>query len=156
VLLVLVDDRWGIDALTKLGRSGGLGRRDGAARLQIPHPHPPGIGAVSLGPESVLLTVLLALLTINAVNFIDGLDGLAAGVGAIAALAFFVFSYSLSSGQITSGLEQERISAPTLIAVVLAGACLGSCRTTSTPPASSWATPGRCSSACCWPAPPRA
>jgi UDP-GlcNAc:undecaprenyl-phosphate GlcNAc-1-phosphate transferase len=69
--------------------------------------------------------VLLALLTINAVNFIDGLDGLLAGVGAIAALALFAFSYSLSSGSLTAGVGQERITAPTLIAAVLAGACLG-------------------------------
>jgi UDP-GlcNAc:undecaprenyl-phosphate GlcNAc-1-phosphate transferase len=125
VLLGLVDDRWGIDALTKLAGqvvSAGVMVLLGLQLLTLTLP---GIGAVSLGPESVLLTVLLALLTINAVNFIDGLDGLAAGVGAIAALAFFVFSYSLSSGQITSGVAQERISAPTLIAVVLAGACLG-------------------------------
>jgi UDP-GlcNAc:undecaprenyl-phosphate GlcNAc-1-phosphate transferase len=73
----------------------------------------------------VLLTVALTLLTVNAINFVDGLDGLAAGVGAIAALAFFAYSYSLSSGQITGGLQLERISSPTLIAVVLAGACLG-------------------------------
>ena len=71
------------------------------------------------------LTILLALLTVNAINFIDGLDGLAAGVGAIAALAFFAFSYSLSSGLGAEGVQQERISSPTLIAVVLAGACLG-------------------------------
>ena len=69
--------------------------------------------------------MLLALLTVNAINFIDGLDGLAAGVGAIAALALFAFSYGLSSGRVTFGVAQERISAPTLIAVVLAGACLG-------------------------------
>jgi UDP-GlcNAc:undecaprenyl-phosphate GlcNAc-1-phosphate transferase len=85
----------------------------------------PGVGAVSLGPEGVPLTVVLVLLTVNAVNFIDGLDGLLAGVGAIAALALFAFSYSLSSGRLTFGVAQERISAPTLIAVVLAGVCLG-------------------------------
>jgi UDP-GlcNAc:undecaprenyl-phosphate GlcNAc-1-phosphate transferase len=125
VLLGLVDDRWGIDALTKLaGQLVAVGVMV-LLGLQILTLTLPGVGAVSLGPESVLLTVLLALLTINAINFIDGLDGLAAGVGAIAALAFFAFSYSLSSGQITSGIAQERISSPTLIAVVLAGACLG-------------------------------
>jgi UDP-GlcNAc:undecaprenyl-phosphate GlcNAc-1-phosphate transferase len=125
VLLGLVDDRWGVDALTKLaGQVVAVGVMV-LLGLQILTLTLPGVGAVSLGPESVLLTVLLALLTVNAINFIDGLDGLAAGVGGIAALAFFVFSYSLSSGQFTGGLGQERISAPTLIAVVLAGACLG-------------------------------
>jgi UDP-GlcNAc:undecaprenyl-phosphate GlcNAc-1-phosphate transferase len=83
------------------------------------------VGAISLGTEGVPLTVLLVLLTVNAVNFIDGLDGLLAGVGAIAALALFFFSYGLASGRVTFGVAQERISAPTLIAVVLAGACLG-------------------------------
>ena len=52
-------------------------------------------------------------------------SGLAAGVGAIAALALFAFSYSLSSGRVTEGVGQDRITSPTLIAVVLAGACLG-------------------------------
>ena len=125
VLLGLIDDRFGIDALTKLAGqvvSAGVMVLLG---LQLITLTLPGIGAISLGPESVLLTVLLALLTVNAINFVDGLDGLAAGVGAIAALAFFAFSYSLSSGQVTGGVAQERISSPTLIAVVLAGACLG-------------------------------
>ncbi|MBW3551062.1 MAG: hypothetical protein KY442_09690, partial [Proteobacteria bacterium] len=80
----------------------------------------PGVGAIALGPESVLLTVIITLLTVNAINFIDGLDGLAAGVGAIAALALFAFSYSLASGVLTGGLAQDRITSPTLIAVVLA------------------------------------
>ena len=124
-LLGLVDDRWGLDALTKLAGqlvSAGVMVLLGLQLLTLTLP---GVGAVSLGPESVILTVFLALLTITAINFIDGLDGLAAGVGAIAALAFFAFSYSLSSGKVTGGLAQERISAPTLIAIVLAGACLG-------------------------------
>jgi UDP-GlcNAc:undecaprenyl-phosphate/decaprenyl-phosphate GlcNAc-1-phosphate transferase len=125
VLLGLVDDRWGIDALTKLAGQVVAAGVMVLLGLQILTLTLPGVGAVSLGPESVLLTVLLALLTVNAINFIDGLDGLAAGVGAIAALAFFAFSYSLSSGQVTGGLAQERISAPTLIAIVLAGVCLG-------------------------------
>jgi UDP-GlcNAc:undecaprenyl-phosphate GlcNAc-1-phosphate transferase len=64
-------------------------------------------------------------MTVNAINFIDGLDGLAAGVGAIASLAFFAFCVSLSNGSVTHGVHQDRISSPTLIAVVLAGACLG-------------------------------
>jgi len=85
----------------------------------------PGIGAIALGQERVPLTILIALVTINAINFVDGLDGLAAGVGAIAALAFFTFSYTLSSGSLTDGVVQSRIDSPTLIAVVLAGACLG-------------------------------
>jgi UDP-GlcNAc:undecaprenyl-phosphate GlcNAc-1-phosphate transferase len=123
-LLGLVDDRFELDALTKLAGqvvAAGIMILLGLQMLTITLP---GVGAVSLGTEGVPLTVLLALLTVNAVNFIDGLDGLLAGVGAIAALALFAFSYSLSSG-FALGVGQERISAPTLIAAVHAGACLG-------------------------------
>ncbi|MCU1588941.1 MAG: putative undecaprenyl-phosphate alpha-N-acetylglucosaminyl 1-phosphate transferase [Frankiales bacterium] len=125
VLLGLVDDKWGIDALTKLAGQVVAAGIMVLLGLQLLTLSLPGVGQLSLGPEGVPLTVLLALLTVNAINFIDGLDGLAAGVGAIAALAFFAFSYSLSSGSVTHGVAQERISSPTLIAVVLAGACLG-------------------------------
>ncbi len=125
VLLGAVDDRWGIDALTKLAGQVLAAGVMVLLGLQILTLNLPGVGAVSLGQESVILTVGLALLTINALNFVDGLDGLAAGVGAIAALAFFAFSYALSSGVITSGVAQERIQAPTLIAIVLAGVCVG-------------------------------
>ncbi|MCA1711441.1 MAG: undecaprenyl/decaprenyl-phosphate alpha-N-acetylglucosaminyl 1-phosphate transferase [Actinobacteria bacterium] len=125
VLLGAVDDKWGIDALTKLAGQVVAAGVMVLLGLQLLTLTLPGLGALSLGPEGVPLTVLLALLTVNAINFIDGLDGLAAGVGAIAALAFFAFSYSLSSGSVTAGVEQERISSPTLIAVVLAGACVG-------------------------------
>jgi len=125
VLLGFVDDRWGIDALTKLAGQVVAAGIMVLLGLQLLTLTLPGLGALSLGPEGVPLTVLLALLTVNAINFIDGLDGLAAGVGAIAALAFFAFSYSLSSGTVTSAVKQERISSPTLIAVVLAGVCLG-------------------------------
>jgi len=125
VLLGLVDDKWGIDALTKLAGQVVAAGIMVLLGLQLLTLSLPGFGQLSLGPEGVPLTVLLALLTVNAINFIDGLDGLAAGVGAIAALAFFAFSYSLSSGSVTHGVAQDRISSPTLIAAVLAGACLG-------------------------------
>jgi UDP-GlcNAc:undecaprenyl-phosphate GlcNAc-1-phosphate transferase len=126
VLLGAVDDRWGIDALTKLAGQVLAAGVMVLIGLQLITLTIPGVeGAISLGPESVILTVAITLLTVNAINFVDGLDGLAAGVGAIAALAFFAFSYSLASGAVTGGVAQDRISAPTLIAVVLAGACLG-------------------------------
>lgn len=124
VLLGLVDDKWGMDALTKLAGQVVAAGVMVLLGLQLLTLNLPGIN-LSLGPEGVPLTVLLALLTVNAINFIDGLDGLAAGVGAIAALAFFAFSYSLSSGLASNNIQQDRISSPTLIAVVLAGACLG-------------------------------
>jgi len=124
-LLGFADDRWQLDAVTKLAGQTVAAGIMVLLGLQLLTITLPGVGAISLGPEGAPLTVLLVLLTVNAVNFIDGLDGLLAGVGAIAALALFVFSYSLSSGRITFGVSQERISAPTLIAAVLAGACLG-------------------------------
>jgi UDP-GlcNAc:undecaprenyl-phosphate GlcNAc-1-phosphate transferase len=124
-LLGMADDKWQLDAVTKLAGqtvAAGIMVLLGLQMLTVTFP---GVGAISLGTEGVPLTVLLVLLTVNAVNFIDGLDGLLAGVGAIAALALFFFSYGLASGRVTFGVAQERISAPTLIAVVLAGACLG-------------------------------
>jgi len=125
VLVGVVDDIWPLDALTKLaGQVVAVGVMI-LQGLQLIGLNLPGIGYTSLGPEGVPLTVLLALLTVNAINFVDGLDGLAAGVGAIAALAFFAFSYSLSTGLVTGGVQLERISSPTLIGAVLAGACLG-------------------------------
>jgi UDP-GlcNAc:undecaprenyl-phosphate/decaprenyl-phosphate GlcNAc-1-phosphate transferase len=60
------------------------------------------------------------VVTINAVNFTDGLDGLAAGIGAIAACSFLVYSYALAR---VVGVRAELL--PTLVAVLLAGACLG-------------------------------
>jgi UDP-GlcNAc:undecaprenyl-phosphate GlcNAc-1-phosphate transferase len=125
VLLGAVDDRWGIDALTKLAGQVLAAGVMVLIGLEVILLTLPGIGTVSLGSERVLLTIGITLLTVNAINFVDGLDGLAAGVGAIAALAFFVFSYGVASGALTGGLGQDRITSPTLIAVVLAGACLG-------------------------------
>ena len=107
----------------------------------------PGVGAMALGPEGVVLTIGITLLTVNAINFVDGLDGLAAGVGAIAALAFFAFSYALASGGVTGGVARtaspRRPSSPSC----WPARAWASCRTTSTRRGSSWATPARCSSA---------
>ncbi len=124
VLVGFADDVWGLDALSKLAGQVMAAGVMVLLGLQLLTLSLPLLGAVALGPESVPITVLVALLTINAINFVDGLDGLAAGVGAITALAFFAFSYALSSGSATE-IAQARISAPTLIAAVLAGSCLG-------------------------------
>lgn len=125
VLVGLVDDTLGLDALTKLAGQVVAAGVMVLVGLQVLTLTLPGVGAVALGVEGVPLTIVLTLLTVNAINFVDGLDGLAAGVGAIAALAFFAFSYSLSTGAVTSGVALDRISSPTLIAAVLAGTCLG-------------------------------
>ena len=121
--LGVIDDRWGLDALTKLtGQIAAAGIMV-LLGVQLSFIFLPvaDIGTLILGPEiGVPLTILFTVLTVNALNFIDGLDGLAAGVSAIAALAFFVYSYYL--GRVG---YNDVMSAPALITAVLAGACLG-------------------------------
>jgi UDP-GlcNAc:undecaprenyl-phosphate GlcNAc-1-phosphate transferase len=122
-LLGVLDDRWGLDALTKLTgqiAAAGVMVLFGVQLLYLFLPVA-DIGTLILGPSvGVPATILLTVLTVNALNFIDGLDGLAAGVSAIAALAFFAYSYHLG----LAGYG-DVASAPALITVVLAGACLG-------------------------------
>lgn len=119
--LGVLDDRWGLDALTKL--SGQIVAAGVLVLLgvQLSDLQVPWVGTVSLGPQlGVPLTVALTVLFINAINFIDGLDGLAAGVVAIAALASYVYSYQLQVD------FRFIVAAPgTLTAIVLAGACVG-------------------------------
>ncbi|GAA2721789.1 MULTISPECIES: MraY family glycosyltransferase [Streptomyces] len=120
-ILGVLDDKWGVDALVKLGGqmiAAGVMVLQGLTILFIPVP---GVGTVSLTPmQGTLLTVALVVITINAVNFVDGLDGLAAGMVCIAAAAFFMYAYRMWYGH---GLES---AAPgTLIAAVLMGMCLG-------------------------------
>jgi UDP-GlcNAc:undecaprenyl-phosphate GlcNAc-1-phosphate transferase len=101
-LVGFVDDRFQLDAITKLAGQTVAAGVLVLIGLQLITITLPGVGAISLGPDGVL-----------------------AGVGAIAALTVFAVSYTLASGKATFGVAQERISAPTLIAVVLAGVCLG-------------------------------
>ncbi|NJP65977.1 MraY family glycosyltransferase [Streptomyces spiramenti] len=120
-LLGVLDDKWGVDALVKLGCqmiAAGVMVMQGLAILWLPIP---GVGVVALTPvQSILLTVALVVVTINAVNFVDGLDGLAAGMVCIAAAAFFLYTYRLWYGH---GVEA---AAPaTLFSAVLIGMCLG-------------------------------
>jgi UDP-GlcNAc:undecaprenyl-phosphate GlcNAc-1-phosphate transferase len=121
VLIGAADDKWGLDALTKLAGqivAAGIMVLQGVQLLYIPLP---GGGALSLDSDiGVPLTVLFVVVTINAINFIDGLDGLAAGVVAISSLSFFAYSYELSVVH-----HIDRATAPTLLAAVLAGACIG-------------------------------
>jgi UDP-GlcNAc:undecaprenyl-phosphate/decaprenyl-phosphate GlcNAc-1-phosphate transferase len=120
-LVGAIDDRWELDALTKLAGqilAAGVTVLQGVQLYFIPLPnqHP-----LSLSPEvSAPITVLFIVVTINAVNFIDGLDGLAAGVVAIASLAFFAYSYQL----LVKG-NLAVMATPTLVTALLAGACLG-------------------------------
>jgi UDP-GlcNAc:undecaprenyl-phosphate GlcNAc-1-phosphate transferase len=122
VLIGAADDKWGLDALTKLAGqivAAGIMVLQGVQFLYLPVPGT--TGALSLGSDlGVPLTVLFVVVTINAVNFIDGLDGLAAGVVGIASLAFFAYSYELSVVH-----HFDRAAAPTLLTAILAGSCLG-------------------------------
>ena len=119
VLLGMADDRFELDALTKLAGqvfTAGILLLYGIQILWLP------INGVITLPPSIgqLLTVLIVLVVINAVNFIDGMDGLAAGVVAISGIAFFAFSYLLA---VDYGFS--RAGAPSLITAVLIGICLG-------------------------------
>ena len=119
VVLGMADDRFELDALTKLAGqvfTAGILLLYGIQILWLP------INGVITLPPSIgqLLTVLIVLVVINAVNFIDGLDGLAAGVVAISGIAFFAFAYLLA---VDDGFS--RAGAPSLITAVLIGICLG-------------------------------
>ena len=119
VLLGMADDRFELDALTKLAGqvfTAGILLLYGIQILWLP------INGVITLPPSIgqLLTVLIVLVVINAVNFIDGLDGLAAGVVAISGIAFFAFAYLLA---VEYGFS--RAGAPSLVTAVLIGICLG-------------------------------
>jgi UDP-GlcNAc:undecaprenyl-phosphate GlcNAc-1-phosphate transferase len=118
----IIDDRFELDSLTKLaGQVLATAIMVTRGGVQLAEIYIPGSGTFILGQDlAIPVTIALTVLTINAVNFIDGLDGLAAGVTAIGAGAFFVYSYHL--GQ--TGLL-DITAAPTLLAAVLAGSCIG-------------------------------
>jgi len=115
------DDKWDLDALTKLAGqvlAAGVMVLQGLQIIWLPVP---GLVTLSLDPTSgTVLTILIVVATINAVNMVDGLDGLAAGMVGIGALAFFGYSYRL---WVVNGLE--RAAVPTLVTAVLAGLCIG-------------------------------
>ncbi|WP_342743021.1 hypothetical protein [Pseudonocardia ammonioxydans] len=126
----LLDDRYDLDAVTKFAAqvtAGGLLVLYGVQWMMIWIPLGGGGTGISgsllsLGQgQGVLLTVLLTVGLVNAMNFVDGLDGLAAGIGLIATLATAVFCIGLIS---ENGNDPAAFT-PALIAVVLAGACLG-------------------------------
>ncbi|WP_309248589.1 MraY family glycosyltransferase [Streptomyces sp. MNP-20] len=120
-LIGVLDDKFEIDALIKLGGqmiAAGVMVMQGLTILWLPIP---GVGTVSLTQwQGTLLTVALVVITINAVNFVDGLDGLAAGMVCIAATAFFMYAY-----RIWYGYGIEAAAPATLFAAILMGMCLG-------------------------------
>jgi len=119
VVLGMIDDKWGLDAPTKLAGqvlAAGLMALQGIAVIWLPLG-----GILVLDPlTSVLFTVFIVLISINAINMIDGLDGLAAGIVAVAAGAFFAYSFLLS---VDFGIERATLA--TLVSVLLVGICLG-------------------------------
>jgi UDP-GlcNAc:undecaprenyl-phosphate GlcNAc-1-phosphate transferase len=120
VLLGMVDDRFELDALTKLaGQSlaAGILLIYGVQIFWLP------INGVITLPPSIgqLLTIIIVLVTINAVNFIDGLDGLVAGVVLIGTSAFFLYAYLIT--QQTSPTNYFNLAS--LISAIVVGISLG-------------------------------
>ncbi|MBU6352459.1 MAG: undecaprenyl/decaprenyl-phosphate alpha-N-acetylglucosaminyl 1-phosphate transferase [Actinomycetales bacterium] len=119
LILGMLDDRFELDAITKLagqGLAACILLFFGIQILWLP------INGIIVLPTNIgqLLTVVIVVVIINAVNFVDGLDGLAAGIVAIAAAAFFGFSYLLA---VENGFS--RAGAPSLVTAIVIGACLG-------------------------------
>ncbi|KAA0018094.1 glycosyltransferase family 4 protein [Antrihabitans cavernicola] len=124
VLVGAIDDRWGLDALTKfVGQvtSAGILAVMGVSWFVIYNPFAGGSTIVLDQLQAGLVTVAVAVVLINAMNFVDGLDGLAAGLGLIASAAVCVFSVGLLHEQ---GGDVSAYP-PALLAAALAGACLG-------------------------------
>ena len=119
VALGVIDDKWGLDAPTKLAGqvlAAGVMAFQGIAIIWLPIG-----GTFVLDPlTSVLFTVLIVLISINAINFVDGLDGLAAGIVLVAAGAFFGYAYLLS---VEAGLDRATLA--TLVSVLLVGITVG-------------------------------
>lgn len=120
-LIGVLDDKFEIDALIKLGGqmiAAAVMVIQGLTILWLPIP---GIGTVALTQwQGTLLTVALVVITINAVNFVDGLDGLAAGMVCIASAASFLYTYRLWYGHMI-----EAAAPATLFTAILMGMCLG-------------------------------
>ena len=120
----LIDDKWGLDALTKFA-----GQITAASVLvtmgvawSVLYIPVGGVGTIVLDQvSSILLTLALTVAIVNAMNFVDGLDGLAAGLGFITASAICIFSVGLLRDHGGDVLFYP----PAVISVVLAGACLG-------------------------------
>jgi UDP-GlcNAc:undecaprenyl-phosphate/decaprenyl-phosphate GlcNAc-1-phosphate transferase len=123
VIIGMIDDRWGLSALTKAAgqvAAAGILVATGSELSWLPLPGGSGRIFIPSSDEGALLTILIVVATINAVNFIDGLDGLAAGIVAIAAVSFFAYYYSL-----TKLIDISSLAAPALASAVLIGMCVG-------------------------------
>lgn len=124
VLVGVVDDRWGLDAFTKLAgqvTAAGILVVMGVSWFVIYLPFGESETVVLDQLQAGLLTIFIAVALINAMNFVDGLDGLAAGLGLISATAICLFSIGLLHDQ---GGDVSAYP-PAMLAAALAGACLG-------------------------------
>ncbi|MBN4927839.1 undecaprenyl/decaprenyl-phosphate alpha-N-acetylglucosaminyl 1-phosphate transferase [Hoyosella rhizosphaerae] len=124
VVVGIIDDRWGLDALTKfMGQitAAGVLVIFGVSWYVLYLPFAGGTTLVLGQLQAAGLTVFLTVLIVNAMNFVDGLDGLAAGLGLIAAFSICIFSVGLLFDQ---GGDVS-VYPPAMIAAALAGACLG-------------------------------
>jgi len=122
MVIGLIDDRWGLDALTKF--AGQITAASVLVTMGVAWSvlYIPGVGTIVLDQvSSILLTLALTVAIVNAMNFVDGLDGLAAGLGLITASAICIFSIGLLRDHGGDVLFYP----PAVISVVLAGACLG-------------------------------
>lgn len=113
LLLGLLDDKYELSPPIKFG-----GQILGALILisfgvKINFITNPFGGFIFLGSFTIPITVFWIVSIINTINLIDGLDGLAAGVSIIAVLT--LFAVALQEGQ----------TAASMLAVLLAGSCLG-------------------------------
>ena len=119
LMIGVLDDRFELDAVTKLagqGLAAAILLFFGIQILWLP------IDGIIVLPTNIgqLLTVIVVIVIINAVNFVDGLDGLAAGIVAISAASFFGFSYLLA---VENGFS--RAGAPSLVTAIVIGTCIG-------------------------------
>jgi UDP-GlcNAc:undecaprenyl-phosphate/decaprenyl-phosphate GlcNAc-1-phosphate transferase len=121
VVIGVIDDRWGLSALTKGAGQVAVGGILVATGTQLNWlPLPGGRTFFPTTDQATLLTIVVVVGTINAVNFIDGLDGLAAGIVAIAAISFFIYYYSM-----TRVVPVPPLAAPALASAILIGMCIG-------------------------------
>jgi UDP-GlcNAc:undecaprenyl-phosphate/decaprenyl-phosphate GlcNAc-1-phosphate transferase len=117
--LGLIDDTWGVTALTKFVAQVFIAGVLVLFGVQFHYFWLPGLHTFVLsGDLGVIVTIAWAVAVSNAVNLVDGLDGLAAGMVAIAAAAFFVYI-------VRSGGQFGFASDAAMLAAITCGVSLG-------------------------------
>jgi UDP-GlcNAc:undecaprenyl-phosphate/decaprenyl-phosphate GlcNAc-1-phosphate transferase len=117
--LGIVDDTWGVTALTKLVAQIFIAGVLVLFGVAFNYFWLPGYATFVLsGDLRVIVTIAWAVGVPNAVNLVDGLDGLAAGMVAIAATAFFIY---LVRNDGPFGLASDAA----MLAAITCGICVG-------------------------------